>query len=209
MHPTAVTKAPFELAVERYIDAPTATVFKVWTERLAEWWCPQPWTTEVIEQDLRPGGRSALIRRGPAGEKRDMEGVISEVVPNERIVFTDAFTAGWFPQTPFMVGLFEFTRAGKRTTVPALVTGTRRRTDSVNQWASSKGGRKSPSSWRKSPRPNARFRSIVVPAAAGPFKSAITCLRGCAAPLPESQLQPPASTGRKPATRSRCMTCSR
>ena len=37
MHPTAVTKAPFELAVERYIDALPATVFKDWTERLAEW----------------------------------------------------------------------------------------------------------------------------------------------------------------------------
>ena len=109
-------KAPFELSVERFIDAPPETVFKVWTERLEEWWCPKPWTTEVIEQDLRPGGRSAMVMRGPAGEEERLEGVILEVVPNERIVFTNAFTAGWIPQTPFMVGFFEFTpeRTGTR-----------------------------------------------------------------------------------------------
>ena len=37
--------APFELAIERHIDAPPQTVFKVWTERLEEWWAPKPWTT--------------------------------------------------------------------------------------------------------------------------------------------------------------------
>ena len=38
-----------------------------------------------------------------------MEGVFLEVVPNRRIVFTDAFAAGWVPQTPFMVGFVELT----------------------------------------------------------------------------------------------------
>jgi uncharacterized protein YndB with AHSA1/START domain len=108
-------KAQFELSVERYIDAPPETVFKVWTERLEEWWCPKPWTTEVIEQDLRPGGRSAMVMHGPTGEEERLEGVILEVVPNQRIVFTNAFTAGWIPQTPFMVGFFEFTAEGNGT----------------------------------------------------------------------------------------------
>ena len=47
-----MTSAQFELAVERYIDAPPETVFKVWTERLEEWWAPKPWTTKIIENDL-------------------------------------------------------------------------------------------------------------------------------------------------------------
>jgi uncharacterized protein YndB with AHSA1/START domain len=104
--------APFELVIERHIDAPPETVFKVWTERLEEWWAPKPWTTRIIEQDLRPGGRSAMVMSGPDGETSPMEGVILEVVPNARIVFTNAFTAGWIPQTPFMVGFFEFTAEG-------------------------------------------------------------------------------------------------
>ena len=110
-----MTKAPFELAVERYIDAAPETVFKVWTERLEEWWAPRPWTTRVVEQDLRPGGRSALVMTGPDGEAPPMEGVFLEVTPNQSIVVTNAFSAGWIPQTPFMVAFFTFAPEGRGT----------------------------------------------------------------------------------------------
>jgi uncharacterized protein YndB with AHSA1/START domain len=110
-----MTQAPFELAVERYIDAPPQTVFKVWTERLEAWWAPKPWTTTVIAQDLRPGGRSAMVMSGPDGQTSPMEGVFLEVAPNERIVFTNAFTAGWIPQTPFIVAFFTFAPEGPGT----------------------------------------------------------------------------------------------
>ena len=91
-----MTKAEFELAIERHIAAPPEVVFRVWT-------------TRIIEHDMRPGGRSALEMRGPDGASSPMEGVFLEVVPNRRIVFTNAFTAGWMPQKPFMVGVFDFT----------------------------------------------------------------------------------------------------
>ena len=108
-------KAKYELAIERYIAASPETVWKVWTERLTEWWCPKPWTTEVIEHDMRPGGRAAMIMRGPNGEEHPQEGVFLEVVPKERVIFTDAFTAGWNPSKPFMVGFFEMSPEGKGT----------------------------------------------------------------------------------------------
>jgi len=110
-----MTKAQFELAVERHIDAPPSTVFKVWTERLAEWWAPKPFTTRIIEQDLRPGGRTALVMIGPDGETPPMEGVFLEVIPHQSIVFTNAFTAGWIPNEPFMVAFFTFTPEGAGT----------------------------------------------------------------------------------------------
>lgn len=110
-----MTQARYELAIERFIDAPPEIVFKVWTGRLEEWWAPKPWTTRIIEQDLRPGGRSAMIMTGPDGTTSSMEGVILEVIPNKSIVFTNAFTAGWIPQTPFMVGFFTFTPEGTGT----------------------------------------------------------------------------------------------
>jgi len=108
-------KAEHELSVTRLIDAPVGLVWKTATERLAEWWCPKPWTTEIVEQDWRAGGRSALIMRGPDGEEHPMEGVFLEVTPNKRFVFTDAFKAGWIPQTAFMVGFFEFADEGGKT----------------------------------------------------------------------------------------------
>ncbi|MEO6215856.1 MAG: SRPBCC family protein [Sphingomonas sp.] len=108
-------KAEHELSVTRLIDAPVELVWKVATERLAEWWCPRPWTAEIVEQDWRPGGRSAMIMRGPEGEEHPIEGVILEVTPGKRFVFTDAFKAEWIPQTAFIVGVFEFADEGGKT----------------------------------------------------------------------------------------------
>ncbi|HZL00015.1 MAG TPA: SRPBCC family protein [Caulobacteraceae bacterium] len=105
----------YELAIERHIGAPPAIVWRAWTERLEEWWAPKPWTTRVIEQDLRPGGRSALVMSGPDGASEPMEGVILEVIPERSVVFTNAFTVGWIPRTPFMVGFFGFMPEGQGT----------------------------------------------------------------------------------------------
>lgn len=110
-----MTDAPFELAIERHINAPPEIVWKVMTERLPEWWCPKPWRAEVVEQDWRPGGRNAVTMYGSNGEESGGEGIFLEVVPNRRIVFTDAFKAGWIPQEPFMVGFFELTPDGDGT----------------------------------------------------------------------------------------------
>ena len=104
-----------ELAVTRLIDAPVEIVWKVATERLAEWWCPRPWTVEIVEQDWRAGGRSAMIMRGPDGEEMPQDGVFLEVTPGVRFVFTDALTAGWAPQRPFIVGTMAFANEGGRT----------------------------------------------------------------------------------------------
>jgi uncharacterized protein YndB with AHSA1/START domain len=103
------------LTVTRLIHAPVEKVWKIAIERQAEWWCPRPWTVELIEQDWRAGGRSAMIMRGPDGEEMPQEGVFLEVTPNKRIVFTDAFRAGWIPQEPFMVGTMEFAAEGGKT----------------------------------------------------------------------------------------------
>ena len=101
--------APYELAVERHIDATPETIWTIMTERMGEWFCPKPWRAEIVEQDWRPGGRSAMVMRGPDGEEMPQEGVFLEVIPNRRFAFTDAFTAGWVPQKAFMVGFFELT----------------------------------------------------------------------------------------------------
>ena len=111
----AVAQAAHELSVTRLIDAPVERVWQVATERLDEWWCPRPWTTEIIEQDWRAGGRSAMTMHGPDGEAFPQEGVFLEVVPNIRFVFTDAFAAGWVPQGPFMVGTIALAPEGDRT----------------------------------------------------------------------------------------------
>lgn len=104
-----------ELVIERLIDAPVAAVWRAYTDHLGEWFCPAPWRAEVVAMDLRAGGRSAVTMYGPDREVMPNEGVYLEVVPERRIVFTDAFTHGWTPAGPFMVGTFEFEPEGERT----------------------------------------------------------------------------------------------
>ena len=107
----------FELSVERHIDAPPEKVWQIMTGRITEWWCPRPWTTTIAKLDWRAGGAFHLIMRGPDNEpdcqgEESVGGVLLEYAPGRRFVFTDAFSAGWEPQKPFMVGSFEITPHG-------------------------------------------------------------------------------------------------
>lgn len=108
--------SPHELRVTRYIDASPQRVFDIWVGRLADWWAPRPWTTEVEEMDLRAGGRFASTMRGPEGEAETGESVFLEVEPGRRIVFTTTLSAGWIPQSGFMmVADFRFEPEGTGT----------------------------------------------------------------------------------------------
>jgi len=86
-----------ELVSARIIDAPCGQVFAAWSDHLPEWWGPHGMTTPVCEMDLRPGGAFRTVMRAPDGTEYATRGLILEVVPDERIVFTDAFDAEWQP----------------------------------------------------------------------------------------------------------------
>jgi uncharacterized protein YndB with AHSA1/START domain len=114
-------EANHELSVTSYIEAPREICWKVWTDLKDEWFCPKPWRAQVIAQDLRPGGRSAVQMFGPDGEDTGpMEGVFLEVVPNALAVTTDAYAAGWVPQTPFITTIWTFADEGDGTRVTAI-----------------------------------------------------------------------------------------
>ena len=110
-----MTAPGHELAIERVFDAPVATVWRAMTDHIAEWWCPKPWSTEVVALDWRSGGRFALTMRGPDGSAQPGDGVLLEVVPERRIIFTNALNADWVPQAAqplAVVGMFELSDAG-------------------------------------------------------------------------------------------------
>lgn len=105
----------YELSITRLIDAPVDAVWRAWTEDTGAWFCPKPWTAEFVTQELHAGGRSEIVMRGPGGEENRLEGVYLEVVRHQRIVSTDAFTAGWMPAGPFMVRIDDFAEEGGKT----------------------------------------------------------------------------------------------
>jgi uncharacterized protein YndB with AHSA1/START domain len=107
--------ATYTLQFTREFDVPAEKLYKVWTtpERFGEWFCPQPWKVTEARSDLRPGGESFVLMEGPNGEKVPNHGVYLEVVPGRKLVFTDAYSAGWVPSAkPFMTGILDFEDLG-------------------------------------------------------------------------------------------------
>ena len=114
-----------DLVLTRIIDAPREKMYAAWTqpELLKQWFAPLPYTTTVAELDVRAGGSSLIVMRGPDGTEMPNPGVYLEVIPNERIVATDAFTRAWEPsEKPFMTLILTFEDAGAgKTKYTALV----------------------------------------------------------------------------------------
>lgn len=97
-----------DLVLERHADVPPALVWKAWTtpEHLVQWFAPRPWTITECELDLRPGGRLRFVMRSPEGELYPNEGCYLEVVPTERLVWTDALLPGYRPSAePFFTAV--------------------------------------------------------------------------------------------------------
>jgi uncharacterized protein YndB with AHSA1/START domain len=122
--PTATAASDRELVLTRLIDAPREKVWKAWTnpELLKKWFAPLPWTTPAAQLDVRPGGASVITMRSPEGKEFPNAGVYLEVVENERLVFTDAYTKAWEPSAkPFMTVFLTFEDEGKKTRYTARV----------------------------------------------------------------------------------------
>ncbi len=103
-----MNNAAHALSIERHMAAPPEAVWQAWTEHLTEWFAPAPWKTVKAELDLRPGGRFHVVMEGPDGQRVDEgAGVFLEVVPERRIVFTDALGPDWIPRKPFMIAIIE------------------------------------------------------------------------------------------------------
>ncbi len=108
-----------EMSFTRLIDAPAETLFRLWTDpsRMHEWFCPRPWTVTDVRLDVRAGGGCTMTMVGPEGERLPNPGQYLEIIPNRRIVFSDAFTGDWKTKdgAPFFVGIVEFEPEGGKT----------------------------------------------------------------------------------------------
>jgi uncharacterized protein YndB with AHSA1/START domain len=114
----AAAGADRELVLTRLIDAPREKLFRAWTdpELIKQWFVPRPWTIGHVQTDVRPGGSTLVVMRSPEGKEFPNRGVYLEVVPNERIVFTDAYTEAWQPsEKPFFTGIITFEDEGGKT----------------------------------------------------------------------------------------------
>lgn len=89
----------FDLVLERVIDVAPELVWRAWTEpeHVKKWFTPAPWKTVDCEVDLRPGGIFRTVMESPEGQRFSGSSCYLEVVPNTRLVWTNALLPGYRP----------------------------------------------------------------------------------------------------------------
>jgi uncharacterized protein YndB with AHSA1/START domain len=106
--PSATHDPERDLILSRVVAAPRARIWAAWTEPelLKQWFCPVPWSVNYAEIDLRPGGIFKTVMVSPEGQEFPNVGCVLEVVPQERLVTTDALGPGYRPTgNPFMTAV--------------------------------------------------------------------------------------------------------
>ena len=119
-----MTNSSKELSLTRLIKAPREKVYAAWTqpELMKQWFAPLPFTTPIVELDLRVGGASKIVMQDVDGNQYPNHGVYLELVPNEKIVCTDAYTSAWVPsEKPFMTMILTFEDEGGDTRYTACL----------------------------------------------------------------------------------------
>jgi uncharacterized protein YndB with AHSA1/START domain len=82
-----------EIQITREFAAPRALVFKALTtpELIKRWWNAKRGEVTVAEIDLREGGKWRQVMVTPDGFEVAFHGDYREIVPNERLVSTEAY----------------------------------------------------------------------------------------------------------------------
>lgn len=107
-----------DLVLERTLDVPRELIWIAWTtpRHVRQWFVPKPWTITDCEIDLRPGGVFRTVMRSPEGQEFPNIGCFLEIVPNERLIFTDTLLAGYRPsENPFFTGILTLESQGSAT----------------------------------------------------------------------------------------------
>jgi uncharacterized protein YndB with AHSA1/START domain len=97
-----------DLKLERILDVPPHLVFKAWTtpEHVKRWFVPKPWTVTHCEIDLRLGGGFITTMQSPEGQEFPNSGCYLEIVPDQKLVFTDTLLPGFRPSpNPFFTAM--------------------------------------------------------------------------------------------------------
>ena len=87
------TTAKDAIVIERIFEAPVELIWQMWTqpENFKKWYGPKGFTVPVAEMDVRVGGKQLICMASPDGSmKMWTTGEYTEIVPNERLVYTDS-----------------------------------------------------------------------------------------------------------------------
>ncbi|HEU5012368.1 MAG TPA: SRPBCC family protein [Roseiflexaceae bacterium] len=119
---TAVVTLPTntQILITRDFDAPKHVVYKAWTtpELIKRWWSAKRGAVTVADVDLRVGGAWRWVMVADGGFEVAFHGEYRELVPNERIVYTEVYEG--MPEGEAL-NTMTFTEKDGRTTLTILV----------------------------------------------------------------------------------------
>ena len=109
-----------QVLITREFDAPRDLVYRAWTtpELIARWWTARRGRATVTDVDLRVGGAWRYVMVADKGFEVGFHGVYREVIPNERLVYTEVFEGA--PDAPALTTV-TFAEKDRRTVVTILV----------------------------------------------------------------------------------------
>lgn len=98
--------ADLDLVFERKSTLTLEQLWQGWTDpqTLMKWFCPRPWKVTDCRIDLRSGGEFSTVMEGPNGEKQPNSGCYLEVVPYQKIVWSNVLSKGFRPTTVEAMG---------------------------------------------------------------------------------------------------------
>jgi uncharacterized protein YndB with AHSA1/START domain len=117
---TVTLPADEQILITREFDAPRHLVYKAWTtpELVRRWWCGRRGEMTVVEMDFRVGGAWRYVMIANGGHEVGFHGEYREIVPNERIVWTEVYEGA--PEGEPADCIATFTESGGRTTLALL-----------------------------------------------------------------------------------------
>ena len=112
-----------QIKVVREFDAPANLVYRAVTEPelVKRWWGAQRGAITVAEIDLRVGGKWRYVMDASNGQEVGFHGEFREIVPNERIVQTEAYEGIPDPDESANVNTMTLVEADGRTTMEVLI----------------------------------------------------------------------------------------
>ena len=118
---TAKVTLPTEtqILIKREFDAPKHLVYRAWTtpELVRRWWTAKRGEMTVCEIDLRVGGAWRYVMVADGGFEVGFHGEYREIVPNERLVSTEAYEGIPDPDANAALNTLTLTEADGRTTL--------------------------------------------------------------------------------------------
>jgi uncharacterized protein YndB with AHSA1/START domain len=91
---SATIAATKNIIIKRTFHLPLLQVWKAWTEPqfFKKWWGPKEFTCPYCSIHLHEGGTYLNAMRGPGGKDIWGTGTYKEIIPQQKIVYTDSFS---------------------------------------------------------------------------------------------------------------------